>query len=215
MTMHVRRTLFCLVLVLLFGPVIVAGDQPASFDTLGAEYKRDVRPLLGRFCLECHSSKQKEGELDLQRFEALAEVRRGTKVWLKVVEMLDNCEMPPKDSAQLSRQQRKELRGWVERYLHAEALASAGDPGPVVLRRLTNAEYTYTIHDLTGVALNPAREFPTEGAAGEGFTNTGNALVMSQGLLRKYLDAGKAIAAHAVLLPDGFRFSPHTTRLGR
>ena len=206
------KILICFAISLLCGPVIVVGDEPASFDTLGAEYKRNVRPLLKRFCLECHSSEKKEGELDLRRFTTLAEVRRGTKVWLKVVEMLANGEMPPEDSAQLSPQQRKQLRGWVERYLHAEALASAGDPGPVVLRRLTNAEYTYTIRDLTDVALSPAREFPTEGAAGEGFTNAGNALVMSPGLLRKYVDAGKEIAAHAVLLPDGFRFSPNTTR---
>ena len=35
---------------------------------------------------------------------------------------------------------------------------------------------------------------------------------MSPALLGKYLDAGKDIADHAVLLPDGFRFSPSTTR---
>ena len=117
-----------------------------------------------------------------------------------------------KSAKQPAPERRKELRGWVERYLHAEALAHAGDPGPVVLRRLNNAEYTYTIRDLTGVDLNPAREFPADSAAGEGFTNTGNALVMSPALLRKYLDAGKEMAQHAVLLPDGFRFSPHATR---
>ena len=60
--------------------------------------------------------------------------------------------------------------------------------------------------------MQPAREFPVDGAAGEGFTNTGNALVMSPALLSKYLDAGKKIADHAVLLPDGIRFSPSTTR---
>src|SRR6202040_4343279 len=97
-------------------------------------------------------------------------------------------------------------------YLKAEAIASAGDPGPVVLRRLGNAEYTYTLLELTGVDLQPAREFPVDGAAGEGFTNTGNALVMSPALLPKYLDAAKKIADHAVLLPDGFRFSPSTAR---
>src|SRR5206468_12445112 len=94
----------------------------------------------------------------------------------------------------------------------AEAYANAGDPGPVVLRRLNNAEYTYTVRDLTGVDLQPAREFPADGAAGEGFTNTGNALVMSSALFTKYLDAAKGIAAHAVLLPDGVRFSRGTTR---
>ena len=85
-------------------------------------------------------------------------------------------------------------------------------PVPVVLRRLSNAEYTYTIRDLTGVDLNPARDFPTDGAAGEGFTNTGNALVMSPALLTKYFDAAREISQHAVLLPDGFRFSPSISR---
>ena len=114
----------------------------------------------------------------------------------------------PRKRRSLRRSVRKRLRGWVADYLHAEALASAGDPGPVLLRRLNNAEYTYTMLDLTGVDLRPAREFPADGAAGEGFTNTGNALVMSPALLSKYLDAGKKIADHAVLLPDGIRFSP-------
>ncbi|MFM7151091.1 MAG: DUF1592 domain-containing protein, partial [Gemmataceae bacterium] len=53
---------------------------------------------------------------------------------------------------------------------------------------------------------------PTDGAAGEGFTNTGQSLVMSPALLGKYLDAAKEIAAHAVLLPTGIRFSPSTTK---
>lgn len=71
---------------------------------------------------------------------------------------------------------------------------------------------TYTIRDLTSVeSLNPAREFPVDGAAGEGFMNVGNSLVMSPALLSKYLDAGKDIASHAVL-PDGVRFSPSATR---
>ncbi len=83
----------------------------------------------------------------------------------------------------------------------------------MVLRRLSNAEYTYTLRDLTGVeSLDPAREFPVDGAAGEGFTNTGNALVMSPALVTKYLDAAKDVASHAVLLPVGIRFSPHNTR---
>ena len=42
--------------------------------------------------------------------------------------------------------------------------------------------------------------------------NVGNSLVMSPSLVTKYLDAAKDVAGHAVLLPDGIRFSPHTTR---
>jgi hypothetical protein len=183
-----------------------------QFQALSAEYVDTALPMLKQFCFECHSTDKQIGELDLEQFANLDAVRRGTDAWLKVREMLENQEMPPKKAKQLAADQRKKLHNWVERYLHAEALANAGDPGPVVLRRLSNAEYTYTIRDLTGVpSLYPAREFPVDGAAGEGFTNTGSALVMSPSLVTKYLGAAKEIAAHAVLLPDGFRFSKDAT----
>lgn len=190
----------------------VASAAPPSFETLSTEYDGQIRPLLARYCTECHATAEPAGELDLERFARLGDVRKASTVWLKVVEMLDNGEMPPSDAEQLTAEEKKSLRGWIDRYLSAEAYASAGDPGPVVLRRLCNAEYTYTVRDLTGVPLSPAREFPSDSAAGEGFTNAGAALVMSPSLLTKYFDAGKQIAAHAVLLPDGIRFSTSTER---
>ena len=196
----------------LLGTSIVSGDEPASLRTIGEEYAREVRPLIRQFCLDCHSIENPEGGLNLNQFATLTEVRRAPRVWVKIVEMLASGEMPPRDSQQPSDSEKKQLLDWIERYLRAETLASAGDPGIVVLRRLTNAEYTYTIRDLTGVDLNPVRKFPANSAAGEGFTNTGGALVMSPALLQKYFGAGEEIAAHAVLLPNGFRFSPHATQ---
>ncbi|HWE36728.1 MAG TPA: DUF1592 domain-containing protein [Isosphaeraceae bacterium] len=209
-----RRPSLALVCLVTLATVPVArADDADAFGPIAAEYGREVRPIVERYCLKCHSTDAMEGDLDLERFARLEDVRRAPKVWVKVAEMLDNGEMPPKGAKKPSAEQKGRLRGWVGRYLKAEAFASAGDPGPVVLRRLNNAQYTYTVRDLTGLEqLQPAREFPADGAAGEGFTNTGNALVMSPSLLSKYLDAGKAIAAHAVLLPDGFRFAPGTTR---
>jgi hypothetical protein len=171
-----------------------------------------VLPVVKRYCLECHSAEEQEGDLDLERFTTLDHARNAPRVWQRVAEVLDKGEMPPKEARQPVDEERARLRGWVGGFLASEATRRAGDPGRVVLRRLNNAEYTYTIRDLTGVeSLEPAREFPVDGAAGEGFTNTGNALVMSPSLVTKYLDAAKEVAEHAVLLPDGFRFSPGTT----
>lgn len=191
-----------------------ARAEPASetLDTLAQEYVREIQPLVTRYCLECHATAKRQGELDLEQFATAADLRTGTKIWLKVVEQLDNGEMPPEKAERPTTEERKQLRGWVGRYLDAEALAHAGDPGPVVLRRLNHVEYTWSIRDLTGVDLNPAREFPVESAAGEGFTNVGNGLAMSPALLSKYFDAAKQLADHAVLLPGGFRFSKYTTR---
>ena len=210
-----RTTLAFMSLVLCFG-TIAFGQENASVKRLQNEYAKQIHPILKQFCLDCHSTKKQEGELDLERFTAFADVRRDPKAWQKVAEMLDNGEMPPEDSKQPNDGQRKQLRSWVESYLNAEALANAGDPGPVILRRLNNAEYNYTVRDLTGIdSLNPTREFPIDGAAGEGFTNAGSAQAMSPSLVQKYLDAAKTVANHVVLLPDGIRFSPHVTTRDR
>ena len=177
------------------------------------EYDTVVRPLLKKYCLGCHSTKARKGSLDLERFVSLARVRKDLKPWQQTIEMVEAGEMPPRTRPQPTAGERKRLLGWVRGFLDGEARARAGDPGHVPLRRLSNAEYDCTIRDLTGVDLRPTREFPADGAAGEGFTNAAEALSdISPALLTKYLNAARDIAAHAVLLPDGFRFSATKTR---
>ncbi len=179
---------------------------------LARDYRERIRPLAAKYCLDCHSTKDKKGDLDLERFASLDEIRRDLRPWQHVVENLENGEMPPKKKPQPTADERAALAAWTRAMLDAEARASAGDPGRVVVRRLSNAELDHTIRDLTGVDLDPARDFPADGAAGEGFTNAGDALVTSPALLAKYLASAKEVAAHLVLLPDGFRFSPAKTR---
>jgi hypothetical protein len=188
-----------------------AGSADPAAD-LAAEYTKHIRPLLTQYCLSCHSTKAKKGDLDLERFTSLDQARLDLAPWQNMIDQLDSGEMPPKKSAQPKPEERQRLLAFVRGFLDAEARARAGDPGRVVVRRLSNVEYNHTIRDLTGVDLQPARDFPGDGAAGEGFTNAGDALVMSPTLLNKYLNAAKEIAAHGVLLPDGFRFSPSKTR---
>ena len=211
--MGVRHVMvLCLLAGLMAIPALAIVDAPSSTDEVSKEFEASTLPMVKRYCLECHSAEEQEGDLDLERFTRLDQVRNAPRVWQRVAEMLDNGEMPPKEARQPGKDERARLRRWVGTFLTAEAIRRAGDPGRVVLRRLNNAEYTDTLRDLTGIeTLEPAREFPVDGAAGEGFTNTGNALVMSPSLLTKYLDAAKQVAEHAVLLPDGFRFSPRTT----
>jgi len=203
--------LITLFLIEIETPAPCVGETP-NMTRVASDYAETAKPRIASYCLKCHSTKKMEGDLDLERFASLDDVRKEVAVWLKVAEMLDTGEMPPKGARKIPAQERQALRGWLAEYLKSEAIATAGDPGPVVMRRLSNAQYKYTLTDLTGVPLDPAREFPVDGAAGEGFTNTGNALVMSPGLLAKYFDAAKGVAAHAVPLPDGIRFSAGTTR---
>lgn len=181
--------------------------------TAADDFTARIKPILQETCLDCHSTKKQKGDLDLERFGTQADVRRDSKVWEAVVEQVASGEMPPKKEKPLGADAKRELLHWTMATLDEIAKVQAGDPGPVVLRRLSNVEYTYALRDLTGLpALDPAREFPTDGSAGEGFTNVGSAQGMSPALLGKYLDAAKEVSRHAVLLPDGIAFSAQVTR---
>ncbi|HEX2476119.1 MAG TPA: DUF1592 domain-containing protein [Lacipirellulaceae bacterium] len=200
----------------LFCPLSANGNvsaEGAKSAALAAKYDSEIRPLLARYCHKCHGGGDTiEGEINLAAMKTWDDAAKQPATWRLAAEMLGNRLMPPEDADQPTDVDRARLLEWVEGYLAIAAEARSGDPGRVVLRRLSNAEYTYTLRDLTGIdSLDPAREFPADGAAGEGFTNTGSALVMSPALVTKYLDAAKEVARHAVLLPDGFRFSPHAT----
>lgn len=190
-------------------PIFLAAEAEPDVRRLDRSFQQEVQPLLKRFCAKCHSSDVAEADVDLTEFRTFADIRQQTKIWLRVREMLDSEQMPPKEAPQPDENERARLRMWVRGFLQNEARAQAGDPGPVILRRLTNDEYNYTVRDLTSVdSLDPTREFPVDGAAGEGFTNAGTAQAMSPALVQKYLDAAKQVASHAVLTSDGIRFSP-------
>lgn len=209
------RCLHCFVIaVLLLSVSANAAPQQTRdpFTTLQTQFRTQQLPALQKFCLDCHSATEQQGDLDLEQFRSVADIRRNPVPWQRAVELLDQQEMPPQDAEhQPSPAERQTLKNWIQAVLDADARANAGDPGPVVLRRLNNAELTATIHDLTGQPLSPASQFPVDSAAGEGFTNVGNSLVLSPALIQKYLDAARDVADHAMLLPAGIQFSPSTT----
>ena len=178
-----------------------------SLERLADQYGTDIRPLVQRYCLDCHSAEKMKGDVNLERFTTAGAVRTDTRLWQKVMRQLREGEMPPEKKAQPSVEERNQLIAWVDQFLAADARKRAGDPGLVLMRRLTNTEYNHTIRDLTGVDLRPTRRFPEDSVAGEGFANTGEVLIMAPALLPKYLEAARKVSARAVLTPSGFRFS--------
>jgi hypothetical protein len=118
--------------------------------------------------------------------------------------------MPPEEAPRRPQPgERAAVVAWVRDLCDQQAERNAGDPGVVLARRLSNAELDYTIRDLTGIDIRPAREFPVDPANEAGFDNSGESLAMSPALVKKYLAAARRIAEHVVLKPEGFEFAPH------
>lgn len=207
-----RYTILILVLLSCLNST-TAQDTP---DQKLLDFSSKVLPLIKSYCLECHSGEDAEGEFDLLEWKADDHALKQIGKLEKFAAMVKSGQMPPKGSPQPTQEGKQLLTDWSRALLFKEAKKYAGDPGPIVLRRLSNAEYDYTIRDLTGLEnLSPTKEFPVDGAAGEGFTNTGNAQAMSPALMQKYFDAAKDIARHVTLLPSGITFSPYYSERDR
>jgi hypothetical protein len=182
----------------------------SSADSLESRFASHVQPFLQRYCLTCHGAKKPKGSLDLSRDTTVAAVVRNARHWEQVLERLLAEEMPPEKAPQRPRpEERAAVIAWIRDLRDREARQNAGDPGIVLARRLSNAEFDHTIRDLTGVDIRPTREFPVDPANEAGFDNSGESLAMSAALLKKYLAAARLVAEHVVLKPDGLAFAPH------
>ena len=192
---------------------VVLGSSKGTFadydSDLERQFAQTVRPFLTAYCTGCHGGSAPAAGFDLRSYSGVATVVHDYSRWNVVLEKLAAGAMPPKAARQPPAESRTAVIGWVRAVQANEARKNPGDPGPVLARRLSNAEYNYTIRDLTGVDIRPAREFPVDPANTAGFDNSGESLSMSPALLNKYLRAAREVADHMVLTPSGFDFAPH------
>lgn len=210
-----RITLPVLALLAALVAIRVTATNPAptsdpTAEQLDRQFKDTVRPFIQTYCAGCHGGEKPKADLDLTAFPTMESVAKNYRQWMAVLEQLKDGTMPPESAKQHPKaESRKEVVAWIEALLAFEAKRTAGDPGPVPPRRLSNAEYDATIRDLIGVDIRPTKGFPVDPANEAGFDNSGESLAMSPALVKKYLEAARAVADHLVLKPDGFAFAPH------
>lgn len=199
-------SIFATSFVVLVSPLLLLGGE---LDDLERRFGPKVRSIVKSHCMSCHDAETNEAQLDLSSTRSMADVARAPQVWQLIMERVAAGEMPPAESEPLTNEQRKQFTNWIQSYINIEAERTAGDPGPVLARRLSNAEYDGSIRELTGVDIRPTRTFPVDPANAAGFDNSGESLAMSPALLSKYLDAARMIADHMLLTPTGIAFAPH------
>ncbi len=168
-----------------------------------------MQPFLKTYCASCHSGARPAAQLDLMQYATVDSVVQDFSRWNRILARLSASEMPPRQATQPPDRARQQVIEWIQTTWTTEARRRDGDPGVVLARRLSNAEYDYTIRDLTGVDIRPAREFPVDPANQAGFDNSGESLAMSPALLNKYLLAARNVADHMFLNATGFAFAPH------
>ena len=178
-------------------------------DTREQQFEKTVKPYVAKYCAGCHSGTMPAAQLDLKAYSSVHAVVADFPRWGQVLDRMVAQEMPPKPVPRPPEEVSAQVIAWIRTLRAEEIRKNANDPGVVLARRLSNAEYDNSIRDLTGRDLRPAREFPVDPANPAGFDNSGESLTMSPGLLNKYLQAARVVADRMVLTPDKIAFAPY------
>jgi hypothetical protein len=204
-----RKTLrIALAITLAVGAGSSRGDDKDAKDAEPKDlFAKTFRPVLEKYCYRCHGEETQKADLNLAKYKTTADVDMAGDVFNLVVARLRAAEMPPTGSKQLTFNEGRDFRNWIDSRPFTKSRdcnTIAGDNsqnnyrGNVMSRRLSRAEYNHSIRDLVGLNLRPADRFPSDGSGGEGFDTNGDSLFTSAIHVEMYLDAAESIVSAAL-----------------
>ena len=152
--------------------------------------------LFQQHCIKCHGPKKQKGDVRLDTLRWNPADAKNVETWQAIVDRIKAGEMPPEDEP---RPTNADLSAVVKSLGERLAAAASNNKKRVVLRRLNRVQYRNTIRDLLHIDVaveDPTKAFPADDTK-EGFDNLGEALQMSDFLLRQYLKVARSAVDQA------------------
>lgn len=172
------------------------------FSCTAACIAEEIKPtqFLNTYCIKCHGEAKQEGD---RRFDQLNEKSLDLKElehWQEIVDRINLGDMPPKESKQPTGKERVQIAETISKMVRFASRKLDRSTGKTVLRRLNRHEYDRTMRDLLSLEpmlFDPTSEFPPDESS-HNFQNIGSELIMSDFLLRKYIEASQQYLENAV-----------------
>jgi len=177
-------------------------------------YEADVRPILEKYCFDCHSGDRAEAGITLDTYREARAKTHERKAWVRVLRQLEGRAMPPDDADQPSREESAAVERWINGYALVPDCSKGERPGRVTVRRLNREEYNNTVRDLFSIDIRPADEFPSD-EIGYGFDTIGDVLSIPPVLLDHYIDAAETVARAVIASTDAEAAPTRTIEGGR
>ncbi len=106
----------------------------------------DVKPIVSKYCVQCHSNAKSRGGLNLERFKDLDSVLKKERIWEKVSEYLRGGMMPPAGKPKPTSAELNKVYAWLDNEVFkVDCTSGKKDPGRVTIRRL-NQRASYDQH---------------------------------------------------------------------
>ena len=120
-----------------------------------ADFRSDVRPLLEKYCFDCHGEETQKGQLRLDEFAEFEGDKLHT--WTQIYGQLDSRQMPPEKKAQPTENERESIQKWITAQTaeHIEKQAATQ-------RKLNRRELSAALKDLTGIPIDFGAGLPAD-----------------------------------------------------
>jgi hypothetical protein len=153
-------------------------------------FDRNVKPLLLKYCVQCHGAKKQKANLRFDRIDPDIVAGEHFGQWEDLREAFNTGEMPPEDKPQPTSAECELMTRWLDtEFKKAKQHGSTKQRGSV--RRLTRYELRYALEDLLKVSVEKeVNRLPEEGTSIEtGLKNNSRLLMISSPHLEAYLNA--------------------------
>ncbi|MBI1372984.1 MAG: DUF1592 domain-containing protein [Phycisphaera sp.] len=167
----------------------------------------EIGTFFKRNCYDCHRGSKSEAGLDLSKLPRNLASDDTKKHWVRVFDRVAAGEMPPPKDADLDKDEKVAFIKSAGDWIRGVELDRYNKTGRVEARRLTNLQLERSLHDLLGIDIPLAKEFPDEQPA-ERFSTVADGQPMSRYQLERHMDvvdlALDEAIRRAVSEPDEF-----------
>ena len=79
------------------------------------EFGREIRPLLNKYCADCHSGDDPKGQIDFTAMRTSRDIDDGFEIWEQSAQRLLERDMPPGGELQPTEIERSRILDWYQK----------------------------------------------------------------------------------------------------
>ena len=160
-----------------------------------------IKPLISKYCLECHSADDPNGDVQLDQLSDKLSQGEDAEAWHAALDVINAGDMPPDYADQPDAKEREQIVNWITTSL-AKAADAKKQTRRTSVRRLTRDQYTNTLQDLLGIQVDFGETLPADSKSEMGFRNSGEVLQTSSLHLDYYEKIARAALGKAIASGD-------------
>ncbi|MCM8527960.1 MAG: DUF1592 domain-containing protein [Lentisphaeraceae bacterium] len=176
-----------------------------SYTVFGVDVQsipQEVKPVLEKYCYQCHNAKKQKGDLRLDNLDVDYQSFKTMAHWEEIMFRVNSADMPPEDEKQPTPSEKTKLTDWINSVLHEYEAVRQKNKSNVSFKKLSGEEYAHTVFDLLNVRYDPDGEYGLpEDSNWHGFKRISSVLTTSPFHIEKHHKAASFILDEA--LPVG------------